>query len=1167
MTQTLEPAAGPLQPYDLADRYRVSERPVLLTGVQAVARLVAEQHERDARAGLHTATFVSGYQGSPLAGLDKTLAGVRELHREHDLRLVPGLNEELGATAVWGSQTPLPQGTSTHDGVVGLWYGKGPGLDRSGDAIRHASFYGANPRGGVLALTGDDPASSSSTVPCASERALAGMGLPVIYPRNSAELIRFGLMGIALSRASGVWVGMKIVTTVADGMFTVAEDFQALDITIPQIEWEGRPWEYQQRVLAAPTDSLLAEADLFGPRWEMVEAFREANPFDEITVDPEHASLGIMAPGATYDALLQSLGNLGVDEAALHRAGIRLMRVGMPYPLGGPMVRTFARGLDTLLVVEEKTSFVESAVRELLYGGPDTPVILGKKDAQGRLLVPAGGLLSADALTPALRRVLTDRVALKEPARPARINLGITPVAQRTPYFCSGCPHNRSTVLPEGSIGAGGIGCHTMVTMASRETSQVTGLTHMGGEGVQWIGQAPYTDVGHIFQNVGDGTYFHSGQLAVQACIAAGVNITYKILFNQVVAMTGAQDAQGALTVPALTRKLRAEGVERIIVCSEDPRSYDRRDRFAPGTSVWDRDRLDEAQRELREVPGVSVLIYDQQCAAEARRLRKRGQLEQRTQRVIINEAVCEGCGDCGVKSNCLSVQPVDTAFGRKTRIDQTSCNTDYSCLDGDCPSFLTVQIDPKAPATPDRVTPEAPQVPDPQVPVPTPGYDVFIAGVGGTGIVTVNAVLATAALNDGLRASGLDQTGLSQKAGPVTSHLRIGVEDGPLSNRVSQGRAHTVLAMDLMVATDPKNLSLAGPDQTITISSTSRTPTGEMVFDPAVRYPDEAEMVGRLRGASAQLHHLDALAAAQSLFGATEVANLLVIGAAYQAGALPLSAAALEQAIRMNGVQVEQNLAAFRWGRVAVADPAAFAAATTEAAAVDAPVADDGQRFVDGRALSTTTAAEVASRAADLAGHSGEAAAQEYVTLVEAVAAAEQRIGAGDELSRAVAHGAHRLLAYKDEYEVARLLTDPVAEAAVRAQMPGASGQRYNLHPPMLRALGYDKKISLGPWFRPVLKGLAKGRGLRGSALDPFGWAHVRRVERALAADYLALVKGLLERLDLDSYERAVELARSADLVRGYEDVKMRSVAEYQSRRAELGLPLSAELQRLLQR
>jgi indolepyruvate ferredoxin oxidoreductase len=1154
-----EPAgdSGP-QTYDLKQRFQPGAGPTLLTGAQAIARLLAEQHARDAASGARTASLVSGYPGSPLAGLDKVLSGAPELAREHDVRLICGLNEELAATTVWGSQSTLPAGTRTHDGVVGVWYGKGPGVDRSCDALRHANLYGADPNGGVLVLFGDDPAAKSSTLPCASERTVASLGMPVLFPRNSEELITFGLYGIELSRASGCWVGVKIVADVADGIWTVDKRFADLKITRPQLSWEGRPWRYRQHVMRDPAQCLPAEADLLGPRWAMVEAFGAANALDSIEVDTPDARLGIAAAGTAFDATVQALHDLGLDEAGIRRAGIRLLRIGMPYPLNGTILRDFARGLSELVVVEEKTAFIETQVRDLLYDVPSPPRVLGKRGHDGSPLVAPTGALTADRLTGPLRKVLHDRVTLCAPkSRPPTISLLSV---SRSPYFCSGCPHNRSTVVPDGSVAAGGIGCHTMATIVPRESSQVTSLTQMGGEGAQWIGLSQFSDVDHIFQNIGDGTYFHSGQLAVQACIAAGVNITYKILYNSAVAMTGAQRAQGGLDVPALTRKLHAEGVRRIVVCADDPTRYGkglrRKAKFAPEVLVWHRDRLDEAQRMLREVAGVTVIIYDQQCAAEARRLRKRGKLPPVVKRVVINEAVCEGCGDCGAKSNCLSVQPVDTEFGRKTQIDQTSCNVDFSCLAGDCPSFVTVEVDPdqvRATTGP----PAPPAVAAPALPRVGSAYDIFLAGIGGTGIVTVNQILATAALQCGLRSAGLDQTGLSQKAGPVTSHLRLFDATSEPANRLSAGGADCYLAFDLIVAAQPGNLEHCDPASTLAVASTSRTATGAMVRDPAIRYPSDPELLGHLGAACRHVVSLDALGAAEKLFGTTDVANLLVLGAAYQASLLPVSAEAIEAAINLNGVAVKANTAAFGWGRVCVADPAAFAAATAPASS---GVDIDPERWVEKSSLLGETRRVAGVRAAQVHAHSGAGAAGRYVGLVEAVAQAEGLAELDTAFSTAVARGLHRFMAYKDEYEVARLLTDPAQQRAIAAQVPGARRATYNLHPPALRGAGMDHKITFGPRWRPVFRGLAKGRVLRGTAFDPFGYSRMRRIERALIDDYIALV-GQLRRDLPELGAKAAEIADTAELVRGYEDVKLRSLQEYRARRAELGYPIGAAL------
>jgi indolepyruvate ferredoxin oxidoreductase len=1139
--------------FDLASRYSATSGPVLLTGVQAIARQLVEQHERDRRAGRRVGTFVSGYQGSPLAGLDRLLAGLGDVTSACDIRLVPGVNEELAATAVWGSQQELPKGRRTHDGVVGVWYGKGPGLDRASDALRHAAMYGAHPAGGALVLVGDDPAAKSSTVPAASERSLAALSMPILFPRNAEEIVAFGLYGVALSRASGCWPAMKIVADVADGLWTLDRDFADFPITVPALEWDGRPWTYRQRVMGAPADSLLAEADLYGPRWAMVEAFNEANPIDTIDIDPPAAWLGIVAVGTAYDSVRQALTDLGLSEDDLLTAGVRILRVGMPYPLGAAKVRRLAAGVERVLVVEDKVAFVESQVKDILYGQDHAPAVLGKRDADGRPLIPADGELTAPRLTAPLRRVLAERMTLA-PAPPPSLALTVLPT-RRSAYFCSGCPHNRSTAVPPGSLAGGGIGCHTMVTMSPRTDSQVTGLTQMGGEGAQWIGQAPYTDVGHIFQNVGDGTYFHSGQLAIQANVAAGTNITYKILYNSAVAMTGAQDAEAALPVPALTHKLAAEGVARIIVCADEPERH-RGASFPAGVAVWHRDRLDEAQRLLRDTRGVTVLIYDQQCAAEARRKRKRGALPVRRTRVVINEAVCEGCGDCGVKSNCLSVQPVDTEFGRKTRIDQTSCNTDYSCLDGQCPSFVTVEV-PEQRSTRTRSVPQPPRLADVDHRPITASHNIFLAGIGGTGIVTVNQVLGMAALRAGLHVDGLDQTGLSQKAGPVTSHLRLSTAPSP-SNRITPGDADCVLAFDLLTAADAANLNFGSPDRTTTIASTSKTPTGEMIYDGTVAYPAADDLLERIRGRAHEVIAFDALQAAQALFGDTAAANFVVVGCAYQAGALPIPATAIEEAIALNGVAVRVNQAAFHWGRVAAADPAAFRSASAPKVAVRRSDTVVPAHLLAASALAGDTRRIVERCAAHLVAYQGEQTAARYIAAVGAVWERERSLTDRVDFSSAVATNLHKLMAYKDEYEVARMLTDPAFVESLHTEVPEGAKTTYLLHPPTLKALGRNKKIGFGPRSHGVLRALAKGKVLRGTPFDPFGYMHVRRVERRLLAHYRAMVGQLTAELTVESLDAAVAAASAPDVVRGYEDVKLRNVAAYIARLDELGVDTS---------
>jgi indolepyruvate ferredoxin oxidoreductase len=1146
---------------DLGSRYRAGAGPVPLTGVQAIARLLVEQHTADAAAGLSTATFVSGYQGSPLVGLDKILAGAPELAESAGLRFVPGLNEELAATAVWGSQVEVPNHERTVDGVIGIWYGKAPGVDRAGDALRHGNLCGAHPQGGVLVLAGDDPNCKSSSIPAVSERALAAHGIPVLYPGDAAEVLRLGRYGIELSRATGLWVGMKITTDVADGVYGIDADAGHVDVVLPALEWDGRPWQPRQYPLLGPS-SLPAEQEQHGPRQAMLRAFLAENPVNTVELDAENARTGIIAGGKTFTDVRQALLDLGLTDDDLRRAGIRLLRLGMIHPLEPDLIREFATGLESVLVVEEKTPFIETAVRDLLYDLAAGPVVIGALDRAGAPLVPTTGEITAATLKGPLRRVLAAHPGLTlTPDRrpPPALELLPTP---RTPYFCAGCPHNRSTSVPEGAVAGGGIGCHAMVTLVHRPESEVSSLTQMGGEGAQWIGQSPFTAAPHMYQNLGDGTFAHSGQLAVQACVAAGVSITYKLLYNKAVAMTGGQEVEGGLEVPAMATKLIAEGVKKIIICADEPERYRTLAPLPTEAQLWHRDRLAEAQRALAQVRGVSVLIYDQRCAAEARRLRKRGQLTPRTTRVVINQEICEGCGDCGAKSNCLSVHPVDTELGRKTRIDQSSCNTDYSCLDGDCPSFVTVELPSGEQPRPRRTRPEPPTVPDIPRPPSARAVDVFLAGIGGTGIVTVNQLLATAALRDGLTVHGMDQTGLSQKAGPVTSHLRIDPKDTTHrpANRVGHRQADCYLAFDVLVGADSKNLDHASPEQTIAIVSTSAVPTGAMVREVSTPAPDGKAMLTRIRHATRAAVALDAQAAALALFGDTTPANLLLVGAAYQAGALPLSADSIEASIELNGVAVPMNIAAFRWGRAAVAEPQTFATATRHSQpAPPRPAASEADLplGLDLGELAGETRRRVQLRAAKLIGYQDLATADSYVSDVLSVWRAERRLGQDTRFSTAVAEGLYKLTAYKDEYEVARLLTDPAFETQLAAEVPGARKPRYRLHPPILKALGRHKKIALGPWMRPILRALAHGKAVRGTPFDPFGRTAMRKLERSLRDEYRTLVLRLADDLETSSYDQATAAAQAADLVRGYEDVKLASIGRYQARLADLGVQL----------
>jgi indolepyruvate ferredoxin oxidoreductase len=1152
--------------FSLDAKYTQEEGRIYLSGIQALVRLALDQHRADRRRGLRTATFISGYRGSPLGGLDQTLERNGKLLAEHHVVFSSGLNEDLAATAVFGSQMlhlfPRPK----YDGVVGMWYGKAPGVDRSGDAFKHANYAGVGRNGGVLALAGDDPVSKSSTLPSHSEVALWDALMPTLYPGNVQDILDLGLHGFMLSRLSGLWVGMKIVTNVADETGTADVGPGRVSLVAPTVELDGRPFAHQINVNLIPPYGLDMERTLHAARLEVAREYARLNGLNRITAPTRDAWLGIAAAGKTYFDVRQALGELGLDDAALARHGIRLLKVGMLFPMEPGIVRDFARGLEEILVVEEKRPFLELFARDALYASADRPRIVGKRDEEDRPLLSPVGELDSDAIARAIARRLARKVRIDSvEARIRQVDemkgrAKPLPLA-RTAYFCSGCPHNRSTVVPEGSVAAAGIGCHGMAMGMNRG---IIGVTHMGAEGAQWIGLAPFTETPHLFQNIGDGTFFHSGGLALNYAVASGVNITYKLLYNSAVAMTGGQDAAGALPVPALTRRLEAEGVKRIIVTTDDPDKY-RGVSLAANAEVWHRDRLLEAQRALAEVPGVTVLLHDQQCAAEKRRLRKRGRQADPTMRVFINERVCEGCGDCGVKSNCMSVQPVETEFGRKTRIHQSSCNRDYSCLLGDCPSFVTVEPNGALPAKERRLPPLDEVLPEPALKVPDDRFAIHMMGIGGTGVVTVNQILGTAALLDGWQVRGLDQTGLSQKGGPVVSDLKVSREPIDAANKVSAGGADCYLGFDLLVASEPGNLDKADPGRTIAVVSTSQIPTGQMVVDTGAHYP---ELGGLLLGIDRVSRkddnvYLDAQGMAEGLFNDHMAANLIMMGAAYQAGALPISAAAVEQAVRLNGVSVEMNLLAFRWGRLAVVDGKRVEAAVRQATRRDVAsraLSPAARRLVDSARVTGETLRLLEVRVPDLIDYQSEGYAKAYADFVARAARAEEERAPGRTgLAEAVARHLYKLMAYKDEYEVARLHLDPAFRAEIASAMGPAARVTWRLHPPLLRALGLKRKLALGEWFAPAFRVLRALRPLRGTALDVFGYAAVRRAERALVDEYRALVEAALARLTPATHDRAVEIAALPDEIRGYEDIKLKSIARFRERAAALASALRA--------
>ena len=1190
--------------YRLSGRYTDDSGTTFMTGLQALARLPIEQLRADRRAGLRTAAFVSGYPGSPLGGYDAAIESARSAT---DLPIVhsPAVNEDQAATAVMGSQLATTRPDATYDGVVGLWYGKAPGVDRATDALRHAVFAGTDPRGGAVAIAGDDPAAKSSTIPSSSAGSMADLHIPVLYPGTPAEALDLGRHAIAMSRTTGLWTGLKIVADVADGAATVVLDPDRFDPVIPLVEGERYRHRPDGYLLTPHTVDI--EREIVEVRYELAVAYAAANRLNDATVDPPDAWIAIVASGITYREVREALRRLGLDsDESVADAGVRLVRMGMPIPFSTDRARHFARGVSEIFVIEEKSPNIESLLKDSLYNQSHHPRIVGKTDEHDRTLLPSFGALTADEIIEPLRGRLEarigDRLVQRQPER-VRIELplALPPEQSRSPYFCSGCPHNRSTEVPPGALVGAGIGCHTMALFMDPErVGDIVSLTCMGQEGTQWIGMSPFVETQHIFQNLGDGTYFHSGQLAIAGAVASGTNITYKLLWNRAVAMTGGQDPAGQLEVPDVAAGLLAGGVARVLITTDDPAAY--RGRAVPaGVEVWHRDRLTEAQELLAAIDGVTVLIHDQQCAAEARRARKRGRQPTPPKRVLINERICEGCGDCGAKSNCLSVQPVDTFFGRKTRIDQTSCNLDYSCLDGDCPSFMTVTepgpfrtavremlvplrrrlLASGSDGSVDGARPEPPaELPDP---VPLVGPDevsVRMCGIGGTGVVTVNQVLGTAAMFDGFEVRGLDQIGLSQKAGTVVGDLRLKRIGGPATARLGSGQADVIVAFDLLVAASAAGLEVADPTRTMVVGSTSPTPTGAMVADPNIDMPATSELLERVAAVTldGRRHWADVASLVTALCGSAVTANVFVVGMAVQAGALPIMPASVEAAIELNGVAVAQNLAAFRWGRAMICDPAIVTAAAAQGTAGSADLdvststvtgADIApperlaariDELTDGLASGATAGdledlrAALRQYAAELCAYQSDALATKFLDAVERAAGADRVAGDGSgRLTAAAAAGHFKLMAYKDEYEVARLMSDPEANSAARNLAASVGGTvSWSLHPPLLRALGRTGKIRFSTSWRPVFTLLARGKRLRGRWCDPFGHTEVRRTERALPGEYRAALDAALEALERDAgaarYEQAIAIAGLAELVRGYEDVKMATVDTFRS-------------------
>ena len=1154
---------------DLEQRYLLEDGTVHLTGVHALVRLVLDLRRMDQRAGRDTAAFISGYEGSPLGGFDLELARHQHLLDAYDVVFRPAVNEELAATSVQGTQLAATQPDKRVAGITGFWYGKSPGLDRAADAMRHNNLGGTHREGGAVAIVGDDPAAKSSTAPGSSEQLLADLGMPTLYPEDPQAVLDLGLHAVAMSRASGLWVALKIATNVADGSGRVLVGPDRIVPIASTVAVDGRPFRHEVTGKLLQPNLTALERSRNGTRLDIARQYAAANGINRIVAATIDDRVGIIAAGKTFRDVTHALRILGLDSVELAHRGIRLLHLGMIHPIEPGILAEFASGLHEIVVVEEKRSFIEAAVKDLLYGRVQAPTVTGKLDLDGMSLLPAEGELDPDRIAAALSvRLMAHgshptveawHAAQRSPRERAAL-----PIAIRTPFFCSGCPHNLSTKTPPGSLVGAGIGCHGLVLgMQPAQVGNVSGLTQMGGEGAQWLGMTPFLAREHMLQNIGDGTFHHSGSLAIRAAIASGANITYKLLYNSAVAMTGGQQAVGQMTVPEITHALSAEGVGKMIITTEQPSDY-RRVKLARGVQVWSRDRLVEAQSTLAAISGVTVLIHDQECATELRRKRKRGILAEPIDRVMINERVCEGCGDCGVKSNCLSVQPVQTEFGRKTQIDQSSCNKDYSCLDGDCPSFLTVRTAKsgrRKPAPPRVVSLTAAEIPPPRVVPLRDPHTTRILGIGGSGVVTLSQILSVGAANAGLQVASLDQTGLAQKGGAVVSDIKISRNVIDIASKSAQGETDLYLGADLLVAADPRNLLAADPRRTVAVVSTAEVSTGQMVTDTQQRFPSAVELENRIRAStrSEESVFLDARTLSNALFGDDQFANLLLAGAAFQLGALPLPADAIEEAIALNGVKVEHNVQAFRRGRQAVADPDAFAEATADLRTIPpegrAPSPETTQllRLIDAPAGSEL-ARLVEIRVPDLIAYQNVRYARTYAEFVADVYCAEREQTEGSTaVSEAVARHLHKLMAYKDEYEVARLSIDPAAEALLEAQFGPGARASYRLHPPLLRTLGVKHKITLGPWFRPVFAGLVSLRGLRGTRLDPFGYAKVRRVERQLVEEYRKVITETMPRLDSGNVRLGIQIAALPDMIRGYEQVKLRNVESYREKLHEL--------------
>jgi indolepyruvate ferredoxin oxidoreductase len=1128
------PARYSLDNYELLDRYRRESGRVFLTGTQALVRIALMQRTMDEAAGLNTAGFVSGYRGSPLGGVDQELWRAKSFLEESNIEFLPAVNEELAGTALLGTQQVETDPTRTVDGVFGIWYGKGPGVDRAGDALKHGNAYGSSPHGGVLVVAGDDHGCVSSSMPHQSDVAFLTFMMPNLNPASIAEYLEFGLYGIALSRFSGMWVGFKAVSETVESAMSFDlppyPEFVLPDFTPPatglHYRWPDFPGPQIEERLEAKKAATLA--------------FAAANPIDRKIFNVSNSRYGIVTTGKAHLDLMEALRLLGIDRKEAQRIGLDVYKVGMVWPLEHDGALDFVQKKHEVLVVEEKRGIIESQFKEYFYDYPGRKPkrMVGKQDQDGNPLVPWVGELEPIQLAGIVARRLDAEFSGLNLTQRADHLLGGGGTAiniegaTRTPYFCSGCPHNTSTKLPEGSQALAGIGCHFMANWMERDTD---GLIQMGGEGINWVSRSKFNGNRHIFQNLGDGTFYHSGSLAIRQAVAADTNITYKILYNDAVAMTGGQPVDGPISVDSIAYSVRAEGVQRIAVVSDEPEQFQAAD-FPPGTTISHRRDLDSIQRELRDTSGVSILIYAQTCATEKRRRRKRGEIVDPKKFVVINDLVCEGCGDCGIESNCLSVVPKETPFGRKRQIDQNNCNKDYSCVNGFCPSFVTVEGE-RQKRQPAAVDTDFTNLPEPETAKIDGCFDLLVTGVGGTGVVTVGALITMAAHLESKGSSVLDFMGFAQKFGPVLSYIRIADAPADIHQvRIEQARADALIGCDLVVSSSPKASRTYSPDMTHAVMNTAEMATGEFVRhrDANLRATDRLNAV---RDNVRELSAINANALAESLMGDTIYANVLLLGFAWQNGLIPLSSEALMRAIELNAVKIDDNKRAFNWGRVAAADPARIDS-------LAAPETGDVDRTLD----------EVVLRRGEfLTEYQNTELSDRYHALVKRVHESESQLGDYDELSVAVARAYFKLLSYKDEYEVARLHTQTGFLESVRKDFGDKAKLRFHLAPPVLNAgldaRGRPRKKEFGAWMVPVFRILARLRGLRGTSFDLFGMTAERRMERALIGEFETTVDELLSDLNTGNITDAMNIISAYMDIRGYGPVKEQAASEVRAR------------------